>query len=62
MTNPSVIVFDLDGTLVDTAADIAQTMNVLLDRRGRRQLALDEVRRFVGQGARALLARAMAAS
>lgn len=62
MTNPSVIVFDLDGTLVDTAPDIAQTMNVLLARRGRRQLALEEVRRFVGQGARVLLDRGMTAS
>jgi phosphoglycolate phosphatase len=62
MTKPSVIVFDLDGTLVDTAPDIAQTMNVLLARRGRGRLEVGQVRRFVGQGARVLMTRAMAAT
>lgn len=62
MTKPSVIVFDLDGTLVDTAPDIAQTMNVLLARRGRRLLEVGEVHKFIGQGIRVLMARALTAT
>ncbi len=56
------ILFDLDGTLVDTAPDLAASMNVLLVRRGRRQLELNHVRDMVGQGAKALMTKAMAAT
>lgn len=49
------IVFDLDGTLVDTAPDLAATMNALLAARGRPLLDLASVRHFVGHGARALM-------
>lgn len=55
MTAPATIVFDLDGTLIDTAPDLAATMNVLLHRRGRRSLALGDVRNMVGHGAVALM-------
>lgn len=62
MPRPNLIVFDLDGTLVDTAPDLAATMNVLLENHGRPRLALDSVRLMVGRGARVLMQRAMAAT
>jgi phosphoglycolate phosphatase len=51
------IVFDLDGTLVDTAPDLAAAMNAVLAEAGRSALPLDTVRHLVGRGARTLLQR-----
>ena len=51
------IVFDLDGTLVDTAPDLAAAMNAVLAEAGRPTLPLDTVRHLVGRGARTLLQR-----
>jgi phosphoglycolate phosphatase len=53
----ATIVFDLDGTLVDTAPDLIGTLNVLLAREGVAPLALPQARAMIGQGARALIAR-----
>lgn len=61
MTDRAVI-FDLDGTLVDTAPDLMRATNHVLELRGRRPIALDEVRVFVGHGARALLTRGLTAT
>lgn len=51
------LVFDLDGTLVDTAPDLHATLNVVLASHGRSRLDLDQVRNLVGQGARTLVER-----
>jgi phosphoglycolate phosphatase len=51
------LIFDLDGTLVDTAPDLHAATNHVLATLKRRQISLDEVRAFVGHGARALIAR-----
>lgn len=51
------IVFDLDGTLVDTAPDLTAALNHVLVSEGRRSLPQAEVRNLVGHGARALIAR-----
>jgi phosphoglycolate phosphatase len=51
------IVFDLDGTLVDTAPDLAAAMNAVLAEAGRPTLPLETVRHLVGRGARRLIAR-----
>lgn len=56
------VIFDLDGTLVDTAPDLMRATNFVLGGMGRRALAMDEVRAFVGHGARALLTRGLAAT
>lgn len=56
------VIFDLDGTLVDTAPDLMRATNHVLQGMGRRALAMDEVRAFVGHGARALLTRGLAAT
>lgn len=59
---PTAVLFDLDGTLVDSRVDIAAACNQTLLRHGRAQLPVEVVSGFVGDGARALLARAFAVS
>jgi phosphoglycolate phosphatase len=53
------IVFDLDGTLADTAADLAAATNHVLRSFGRSELPLEEIRGYVGDGARRLIERAL---
>ena len=52
------IVFDLDGTLIDSRADIANAANHALGARGFATLSVSEISSFVGDGARVLMARA----
>jgi phosphoglycolate phosphatase len=56
------VVFDLDGTLVDTAPDLHAHLNEMLADLGRPGFALDEVRPMIGDGARVLLRRGLEAS
>ncbi len=56
------ILFDLDGTLVDTAPDIADALNDTLASLGRPAVAEVQVRAWIGDGGRALLAKALAGS
>lgn len=56
----TVIIFDLDGTLVDSAPDLAASMNHVLALEGHPPLPLDKVRSLVGNGARAMLERGFA--
>ncbi len=56
------VVFDLDGTLADTAVDLAAALNHSLRKLGRPEVPAEEVRHLVGHGARALLRRGLAAS
>jgi phosphoglycolate phosphatase len=53
-----LIVFDLDGTLVDSRRDLAESVNTLLVERHAEPLAEDSVGRMVGEGAATLVARA----
>ncbi|GGD08087.1 HAD-IA family hydrolase [Aquisalinus flavus] len=55
-----VVIFDLDGTLVDSAPDLANAMNHVLALEGHPPLPLEKVRGLVGNGARALLERGFA--
>ena len=55
------IVFDLDGTLVDTAPDLIDTLNVVLAREGLPGMPFDAARPMIGGGARGLIERALAA-
>ncbi|MBI1981898.1 MAG: HAD-IA family hydrolase [Methylocystis sp.] len=57
---PPVLVFDLDGTLADTAHDLTGALNALLAREGLTPLALEAARPLVGAGARALIERGFA--
>lgn len=58
---PPIIVFDLDGTLVDTAPDLLAAMNHALGRAGMEPVHDDGFRKHVGKGARVMLERAHAA-
>ena len=62
MTNLSgyTIAFDLDGTLVETAGDIHAALNKVLAAEGLPTATLEDIRNFVGQGARALIIRCCA--
>ncbi|HWL87244.1 MAG TPA: HAD-IA family hydrolase [Polyangiaceae bacterium] len=57
---PGAVIFDLDGTLIDSRTDIAATCNHALITHGRAPLPADRIRTFVGDGARLLLSRAFA--
>lgn len=54
-----LIIFDLDGTLVNTLEDIAHSVNFTLGRLGRPLLHQDTVRQYVGDGMEMLLTRAL---
>ena len=56
--NPKAILFDLDGTLVDSVADIAEALNDLLLEQARPVHSLAEVRRMVGEGVHRLVEKA----
>jgi phosphoglycolate phosphatase len=58
MKAPRGVAFDLDGTLIDSRLDIAAACNHVLVRAGREALPPDVIATFVGDGVRALLARA----
>jgi len=49
------VIFDLDGTLVDTAPDLLATLNVLFTKRGHRKITLPEIRTTIGHGARSMI-------
>jgi len=57
-----LLVFDLDGTLVDSVMDLRAALNEVLRERGHRALSRAEVRHMIGDGVPALVARALAAS
>ena len=58
----SAILFDLDGTLIDTAGDIAAALDALLVERGRNALGESAARGLVGDGARVLIEKGWRAS
>jgi phosphoglycolate phosphatase len=57
-----LVVFDLDGTLVDSRQDLAQATNRLILEHGGRPLDQDDVVHMVGEGVEKLIARAFAAA
>ena len=52
-------IFDLDGTLLDTLGDLAASVNYALRTHGLPEHSLDDVRRYVGNGVRKLMERAI---
>jgi phosphoglycolate phosphatase len=55
------IVFDLDGTLIDTAPDLIDTLNVVFAREGLPPVAYQIARSLIGGGAKAMIARGIEA-
>ena len=61
MTAPT-IVYDLDGTLADTAGDLMGALNTVLTHEGLAPLPIENARSMLGAGGRALIERGFAAS
>ena len=61
MANP-IIIYDLDGTLADTAGDLMAALNFVLERDGLAPLPVENARSMLGAGGRALIERGYAAS
>ena len=55
----NIFVFDLDGTLLDTRQDLANSVNYALRQHGMPEHSIDDIRRFVGNGVRLLMERAV---
>ena len=62
VTSMPLIVFDLDGTLIDSGRDLADSTNEMLASYGVRPLPVDDVVAMVGEGAKVLVERALAAT
>jgi phosphoglycolate phosphatase len=58
---PRAVIFDLDGTLIDSAPDIASALNEVLGRRGLPPFALERVKEMIGGGIPMLIRRALEA-
>jgi phosphoglycolate phosphatase len=56
------VIFDLDGTLVDTAPDLGSALNRLLAEHGRESIGADGIRRMIGDGAAKLVERGFLAT
>ena len=59
MTQKFTILFDLDGTLVDTAPDLMKAHNYVMKKFGYKTKTTDEIRAIVGKGARTLIGRSI---
>jgi phosphoglycolate phosphatase len=57
----TTLVFDLDGTLIDTAPDLIDTLNVVFEREGVPLVPYEEARMLIGGGAKAMISRGLAA-
>ncbi len=58
--NKKLIIFDLDGTLIDSAKSLAKALNFTLNSLGRTSFSEDIVRTWIGNGAQVLVKRALA--
>ena len=59
LDDTEAVVFDLDGTLLDTLEDLTDAVNMALEKYGLPQRSMEEVRRFVGNGLRNLMTQAV---
>lgn len=59
---PQLVIFDLDGTLLDSVPDLAAAVDQMLARRGREPAGVERVKDWVGNGSYVLVRRALAGS
>jgi phosphoglycolate phosphatase len=57
-----LLIFDLDGTLVDSELDLANSVNATLEKIGRKPLSVELIASYVGQGVTVLISRALGAN
>ncbi len=57
--NKKLVIFDLDGTLIDSVPDLASSVNFMLKSLGREEFSEDIIRFWVGNGAEVLVKRAL---
>lgn len=62
LKNKKLIIFDLDGTLIDSVPDIAASVNHMLGQIGRETATIDTIRGWVGNGVNTLVKRALSNS
>lgn len=55
----TTVIFDLDGTLLNTLDDLADSVNYALEKNELPKRTIDEIRRFIGNGVKVLIARAV---
>ena len=59
MKNKKLIIFDLDGTLIDSAPSLTNALNLMLKKINKQSVSEDRVREWIGEGASKLVARAI---
>ena len=59
MTQKLTVLFDLDGTLIDTAPDLMNAHNHVMKKFGYETRSTDEIRNLVGKGAASMIGRSM---
>ena len=59
MKKYNTVIFDLDGTLLNTLKDLTDATNDALEKYGQPQHSMEDVRKFVGNGIRKLIERAL---
>src|SRR3954452_6612940 len=59
MESNGIVVFDLDGTLVDTAPDLINALNYVLNREGLPNVPAHSARKAIGAGARRMIERGL---
>lgn len=59
MQNKQLLIFDFDGTLIDSVPDLADATNTMLEQLGKPTFPLDTIKEWVGNGSRLLIERAL---
>ena len=62
ITQKSLLIFDLDGTLIDSVPDLADAVNAMLTTLGKANFSEDVIRHWVGNGGKVLVQRALSGS
>lgn len=59
LQDKKLIIFDFDGTLIDSVPDLAASVNFMLSKLRRKTYSVDEIREWIGNGAQTLVKRAL---
>ena len=59
MQNKQLLIFDFDGTLIDSVPDLAAAINIMLEQLGLPTYSLETIKGWVGNGSRLLVERAL---